>query len=50
VYAEIRNDAELSDAVMAALAQKQEDRGVWSNLMDRLNPGWRRRFTYKRAK
>ena len=45
VYAAIRNDAELRDAVMAELAKKDQDLGEWSDLMDRLNPGWRLQFT-----
>lgn len=50
VCAAVEGDPDLRDAVLAALAQKEQDHGTWAALMDRLNPGWRRRFTPERAK
>lgn len=50
VCAGVEGDPDLRDALLAALAKNGKDHGTWAALMDRLNPGWRRRFTPERAK
>lgn len=50
VCAAVRGDAELREALLAALVQNDRDRDIWDAVMDRLSPGWRRRVASKRVK
>ena len=46
---DVKARPELAEPLVRALAKNDRDRSLWSDVMDRLNPGWRNAVALKNS-